>query len=188
MTSESMTILRRRAESWSNAACRPYSSPTIAADAFPSFDHLVGAAEQLCWHFESEGLGSLKVDHQLELDRGLDGKLARLRALEDAIDIRSSHLLAIVGSVTMKPVTLPPGCGKLATKPLPIGSPTTTKTMGRLRVCCSSAVVGGVVLETITSGCSATSSFADRCIASVSPGVAQRVSIWVSRPSVQPSF
>ena len=29
------------------------------------------------------------VDHQLELDRGLDGKLARLLALDDAIDIAS---------------------------------------------------------------------------------------------------
>src|SRR6516165_3075238 len=49
--------------------------------------HLVGAAEQLCWHSETEGLGSLKVDHQLELDRGLDGKIARLCALQYAIGI-----------------------------------------------------------------------------------------------------
>ena len=32
-------------------------------------------------------LGGLEVDHHFELGRGLDGKLARLRALEDAIDI-----------------------------------------------------------------------------------------------------
>jgi hypothetical protein len=32
-------------------------------------------------------LGGLEVDHQLELDWGLDGKLARFLALEDAIDI-----------------------------------------------------------------------------------------------------
>jgi len=51
------------------------------------FDHLVGAAEQLCWHLETEGVGSLKVDHQLELDRGLDGKIARLFALQYAIGI-----------------------------------------------------------------------------------------------------
>ena len=38
-------------------------------------------------HVEAERLGGLEVDHQLELDRGLDGKLARLRALEDAIGI-----------------------------------------------------------------------------------------------------
>ena len=38
------------------------------------------------------------------------------------------------------------------------------------------------------SGCSATSSFANRCIDSASSGVAQRVSIWMLRPSVHPSF
>ena len=38
-----------------------------------------------------------------------------------------------------------------------------------VRVCCSSAAVVGVVAERIRSGCSATSSFANRCIASVSP-------------------
>ena len=34
----------------------------------------------------------------------------------------SSHFPAIVGCIVTKPVTFPPGCGKLATKPLPIGS------------------------------------------------------------------
>jgi hypothetical protein len=37
----------------------------------------------------------------------------------------------------MKPVTLPPGRAKLATKPLPIGSATIAKTMGMVRVCCN---------------------------------------------------
>ena len=87
-----------------------------------------------------------------------------------------------------KPVTLPPGRGKLATKPLPIGSPTVAKTMGMVRVCCSSAFVVGVVLARITSGCSATSSFAKRCIAAASVGFAQRVSIRVLWPSIHPSF
>jgi hypothetical protein len=54
----------------------------------PLIDHLVGALLEMQWHVETERLGGLKVDHQLELDRGLDGKLARLRALENAIDIR----------------------------------------------------------------------------------------------------
>ena len=36
---------------------------------------------------EAEGFGGLEVDHQFELFRGLDGQLARLRALEDAIGI-----------------------------------------------------------------------------------------------------
>src|SRR5262249_28692343 len=37
-------------------------------------------------------------------------------------------------------------------------------------------------------GCSATSSFAYRCIDSTSPVVVQRVSIRILRPSIQPSF
>jgi hypothetical protein len=52
-----------------------------------SFDHLVGAAEQRRRHGEAEGFRGLEVDHQFELFRGLDGQLARLRALEDAIGI-----------------------------------------------------------------------------------------------------
>src|SRR5262249_19967182 len=47
-------------------------------------------------------------------------------------------------------------------------SPTVVKTMGMARVCCSSAVVVGVVFERMMSGCSATSSFANRCIDCVS--------------------
>ena len=55
-----------------------------------SLEHLVGALlKDRQGHVEVEGLGGLQVDHQLELDRGLDRKLARLRALEDTIDIAS---------------------------------------------------------------------------------------------------
>ena len=68
----------------------------------------------------------------------------------------------------MKPVTLPPGRGKLATKPLPTGSETVAKMMGMVRVCCSSAAVVGVLCERMRSGCSATSSFANRCLDSAS--------------------
>ena len=60
----------------------------------------------------------------------------------------SSHLPAIVGSIRMKPVTLPPGRGKLATKPLPTGSTTFTKMMGTVLVCCFNAAVVGVLCET----------------------------------------
>ena len=50
---------------------------------------------------EAERLGSLQVDHQLELDRGLDGKLARLGALEDAIGVarRAPKIVDVVISV-----------------------------------------------------------------------------------------
>jgi hypothetical protein len=115
------------------------------------------------------------------------------RTTRGAISLSSSsHLPAIVGSIVgslkVKPVALPPGRAKLATKPLPIGSATIAKTMGMVRVCCSSAVVVGVVLERMTSGCSATISFAHRCLDSASSGAAQQVSIWVLRPWVHPSF
>ena len=87
----------------------------------------------------------------------------------------------------MKPVTLPPGRGRLATKPLPTGSATFAKMMGMVRVCCSIAAVVGVFCVRMRSGCSATSSFANRCIKSAS-AAAQRVSIRMLRPSVHPSF
>ena len=73
-------------------------------------------------------------------------------------------------------------------KALPTGSATVAKTIGMVRVCRSSAAVVGVVLERRTSGCSATSSIAKRRIDSASSGVAQRVSTWMLRPPVHPSF
>ena len=52
------------------------------------FDDLVGSDKESLRHGEAECLGVLYVDHQFEFNRGLDGKIARLRALQDAIDIR----------------------------------------------------------------------------------------------------
>ena len=52
------------------------------------FDDLVGALLEKERHVEAERLGGLEIDHKLELDRSLDGKLTWLLALEDAIDIR----------------------------------------------------------------------------------------------------
>src|SRR5215470_18733235 len=66
------------------------------------------------------------------------------RVTRGAISLSSSsHLPACVGSATAKPVALPPGRLKLATKPLPIGSATIPKMTGMVRVSCSSAVVAG---------------------------------------------
>src|SRR5262245_66562924 len=56
--------------------------------AAQSLDHLVGAGEQRQRDRQAERLGGREIDHQLELDRGLNWKLARFRALEDAITIR----------------------------------------------------------------------------------------------------
>ena len=53
----------------------------------------------------AERLGSLEVDHQLELDRGLDGKFARLRVPEDAISIRrrAAVIIAEIISIGQQP-------------------------------------------------------------------------------------
>src|SRR4051794_7527732 len=99
----------------------------------------------------------------------------------------SSHLPAWEISTLVKPVTLPPGRAKLATKPLPIGSDTVAKRIGMVRVCCSKIAVSGVFCERIRSGCWETTSSAIRCIEAIS-GVAQRVSIRRLWPSVHPSF
>jgi hypothetical protein len=42
-----------------------------------SFDHLVGDRQHFIWNGEAEFLGSLEIDHQLELGGLLDGKVAR---------------------------------------------------------------------------------------------------------------
>src|SRR2546425_2341010 len=49
----------------------------------PLLDHLVGALLEKEWHVEAERLGSLEVDHQLELDRELDWQFARLGAFQN---------------------------------------------------------------------------------------------------------
>src|SRR5438876_5664008 len=52
-----------------------------------SLDHLVGAAEQRDWEGEAERIGRLEVDYRLVPSRCLHRQVARLLALEDAIDI-----------------------------------------------------------------------------------------------------
>ena len=61
-------------------------------------DHLVGEREQLVGYGKAERLGSLEVDDQLELDWGLDRKLARVLALKNAINI-SRHTPIIINQV-----------------------------------------------------------------------------------------
>jgi hypothetical protein len=51
------------------------------------FDHLVGTGDQHRRHLKAERLGGFEVEHQLELDRHLNGKLARLLAAQDAVRI-----------------------------------------------------------------------------------------------------
>ena len=51
------------------------------------FDHLVGAREQRRRHVEAERFGALEIDQELELDWKLDGKLARVLALQNSVHI-----------------------------------------------------------------------------------------------------
>jgi hypothetical protein len=55
----------------------------------PSFDHLVGKGKELRRNFEPERVRGLEVDDEFKLGGRLRRKLARVGALEDAIDIRS---------------------------------------------------------------------------------------------------
>jgi hypothetical protein len=52
-----------------------------------SFDHLVGALLHEKRHLQPKRLGRLKVDNQFVLGRRLNRQLARLLALEDAINV-----------------------------------------------------------------------------------------------------
>jgi hypothetical protein len=85
------------------------------------------------------------------------------RTTAGAISLSSSgHLPPKVGSLDVNPVIEPPGRAKLATKPLPIGSETFTKTIGIVRVSSASAVTATVVSAVIKSGFCSTTSFARR--------------------------
>ena len=50
------------------------------------FDHLVGACEQCRRYFEAERPSSFEVDHQLELNRLLDGDVGRVHPAQNLVD------------------------------------------------------------------------------------------------------
>ena len=68
------------------------------------FDHLVGAGQQPRRNGQRERFGGPQVNDQLELGRRLHGKLARLGALEDLVDVIRglAKLLREVGAVRDK--------------------------------------------------------------------------------------
>ena len=57
-------------------------------------------------------------------------------AMRGAISSKS-YLLPSEPTIGMKPVALPPGCGRLATRELAKGSATSRKMIGMVRVCCN---------------------------------------------------
>ncbi len=96
----------------------------------------------------------------------------------------SSHLALVLNSNVEKPVTLPPGCARLPTKPAPTGSVTLVNTIGTVLVACCSATMASVVEARMTSGACATNSAAYlRRSTSLAP---HRISNCMLRRSVQP--
>src|SRR5262249_23475838 len=85
-----------------------------------------------------------------------------------------------------RPVRLPPGRARLATRPVATGSPGSAKTIGIIVVACFAAKIDWVPYVTITSTLSRTNSAAISAARSLRPS-AQRYSIATFRPSLQPS-
>ena len=85
-----------------------------------------------------------------------------------------------------RPVRLPPGRAKFATRPVPTGSPAVAKTIGMTDVACFAARIAMVPPVTMTSTFSRTNSAAMSAKRSLRPS-AQRYSIATVRPSTQPS-
>src|SRR5215469_2158986 len=78
-----------------------WHSDAARGPSTPSFDHLVGECEEGRWHRKAERLGSLKIDDQLVLSRGLHGQIAGLFSLEDTVDVggRTPKDLGHLGAV-----------------------------------------------------------------------------------------
>jgi len=98
----------------------------------------------------------------------------------------STRLAATSVCWTDRPVTLPPGRAKLAIRPVPTGSPAAPKTIGMTDVACLAATIASVADVTMTSTLSRTNSVAISAKRSGRPS-AQRYSIVMVRPSIQPS-
>ena len=98
----------------------------------------------------------------------------------------SNHFAPIPYSAEVKPVALPPGRAKLATKPAPTGSGVCVNTIGTERVTCSNGPAADPPEARMTSGSNATNSIAYLRLRSASPAP-QRVSIRTLPPSVQPN-
>src|SRR6516165_5107985 len=75
-----------RARRWACPLCAN-SGQTHRSKKKLLFDHLVGAGEQRWGNGEAERFGCVQIDDQFELGGRLHRKLARLRALENTVDV-----------------------------------------------------------------------------------------------------
>src|SRR5262249_36804139 len=60
---------------------------SLASRCARSFNYLVRPREQHRRHTEPQRVGSLQVDHRFELGRRLHGKIARISALQNTVDV-----------------------------------------------------------------------------------------------------
>src|SRR5258705_13727559 len=77
-------------------SCRWRSRPQHQTRKSPIlFDQFVGAVEQRQRHGEAERLGGLEIDHQVELDRQLHWKIARLCSFQNLVDVSGCTAIGI---------------------------------------------------------------------------------------------
>src|SRR5262245_43273148 len=115
-------------------------------------------------------------------------KIASRRRLGTTSRRSSRRLLARSLTMPDNPVTLPPGCARLATMPAPSASgfPIAAATIGITEVACFAAIVVGIPQVTMTPTLRRTNSAAISPRRSSRPS-AHRSSITMLRPSIQPS-
>ena len=113
--------------------------------------------------------------------------IARLRSPGMSSRNSSSRLVAVSSCCIDRPVALPPGRARLATRPTATGSLAAANTIGMSEVACFAASTGVCPEVMITSTFSRTNSAAISAKRSARPS-AQRTSIATLRPSIQPSL
>src|ERR1700736_1510376 len=113
---------------------------------------VVPVASPPSWTCSRKGLEKGSVALARAVTRRAAGNISRMSSM---------HLPDSSAVMPAIPVTFPPGRGRLATRPMPTGSPVSAMTIGISRVACFAARVVGVNQVTIISTLRRTSSAAN---------------------------